>query len=329
MTPLRIGLVGGGKHGSRYLHHLVTDLRDEARLVALCRRDPEAGARTAREHGCRFTPDVGELVEDPGVDAVAVAVPPTLHVDICRRAAAAGKAILLEKPMAPSVADAERIREALDAHPVPFMVAHTLRFNSVVRALGERIAAIAPVHAIHLSQRFEPSALPWLDSRAVSGGGIVIHTGVHSFDLLRVFSHAEARSVWCRTWQIHTTETEDNFVAFVTLGGGPDGHARIHATVEGSRSTGGRNGRIEIVGERGQLVGDHAHDVAYLIEGRRRTALPLAPPAATVLAALRAFVHAVRGGEPPPVGWEDGRAAVAIAEACYRSAAEAGTVGMR
>jgi len=319
MDPLRIGLIGTGKHGRRYAHHLVTDLADEARLVVLCRRDAEAGAVVAREYHCRFTPGIDEVLAAPDVDAVVVAVPPTLHAGLCEKAAAAGKAILLEKPLAPTVAEAERIRAALDRHRVPFMVAQTLRFNSVVRALAARLADVAPVHSIYLSQRFEPSSLAWLDDRTVAGGGIVIHTGVHSFDLVRFFSGREVEWVWCRTWQRHTVDTEDNFVAQLSLAGG------VEATVTGSRSTAGRNGLIEIVGERGQLVGDHTHHVAHAIQGRTRTALALAPEAATVLETLRAFVSAVRSGGTPPIGWRDGAAAVAVAEACYRSAAQAST----
>ncbi len=315
MAPLRIALIGAGKHGSRYAHHLVTDLASEAELAVLCRRDRDAGAAAARRYGCRFTPDIDDAATASDVDAVVVVVPPTLHAAICARAAAAGKAILLEKPMAPSVADARRIGDALDRHRVPFMVAHTLRFNAVVRALRDRLVDIAPLVSVHLSQRFEPSQLGWLDDLAVAGGGIVIHTGVHSFDLLRFLTGSEVESASCRTWQRHTRATEDNFSAQLTLGGG------VQATVTGSRSTEGRSGLIELVGERGQLVGDHTLHFAYLIRGRARTALDLGSEVQTVREALRAFVQSVGRDARPPIGWPDGAAAVAVAEACYRSAA--------
>jgi predicted dehydrogenase len=244
---------------------------------------------------------------------VAIVVPPTLHADICEAAAAAGKAILLEKPIAPSLADAQRIRRALDRNPVPFMVAHTLRFNTLVRALRNRVADIAPLHSIHLSQRFEPSPLEWLDQPRMSGGGIIIHTGLHSFDLLRFLTDAEAEAVWCRAWRVHTRQTEDNFVGEISLTGG------IGATVVGSRSTHSRNGLIEIAGARGQLVGEHVHHFGYEIRGRTMTPIPLDPETPTVREVLRSFSRAVRTGAPPPVGWQDGYAAVAIADACYRS----------
>jgi predicted dehydrogenase len=293
MTPLRIGLIGAGKHGSRYARHIVIDLPEELRLVALWRRDRVAGEAAARDYGCRYTPDIDAIVTARDVDAVAIVVPPTLHADICEAAAASGKAILLEKPAAPSPADAERIRAALARNRVPFMV--------------------APLHTIFLSQRFEQSPLAWLDQPSVSGGGIIIHTGVHSFDLLRFFTGAEAESAFCRAWRAHTQNTEDNFVAHIALSGG------ISATVIGSRSTESRNGLIEVAGARGQLVADHFHQFAYLIRGSARTPIPTGPAVPTVRETLHAFAHAVRTGTAPPVGWQDGRAAVAIADACYRS----------
>ncbi len=317
--PLRIGLIGAGKHGSRYAQHIVADLQGIARLVVLCRRDRAAGETAARAFGCRFAAEIDEVTAASDVDAVVVVVPPTLNAVICERAAAAGKAILVEKPLAPTLAEATRIGAALAQHPVPFMVAHTLRFNAIVRALRQRIPDIAPLRHLYLSQRFEPSSLDWLDRRAIAGGGIVIHTGVHSFDLLRYFTDAEPESVWCRTWRIDTRETEDNFVAEIALHGG------VRGTVMGSRSTAGRNGLIEIAGAGGQLVGDHVHHVAHMIRGRARTPIDVGSEQSTVLATLRAFVDAVQGGTPPPIHWEDGAAAVALAEACYRATAS-GTV---
>ena len=91
------------------------------------------------------------------------------------------------------------------------MVAHTLRFDSTIQTVRAHLPEIGPLHALYLSQRFEPSTLAWLDRRAESGGGIVLHTGVHSFDLLRFLTGLEVTRVWCRTAQVVTRETEDSF----------------------------------------------------------------------------------------------------------------------
>ena len=112
-----------------------------------------------------------------------------------------------------------------------------------------------------------------------------------------------------------TRETEDSFSLLFRMREAP-----VHGSVSGSRTTLGRNGFIELAGERGQLVGDHVHGVAYLLRGRERTELPVERDVPTVRETLRAFVGALRDGTPFPITVEDGFRAVAVADACYRSA---------
>jgi predicted dehydrogenase len=319
---LRLGLVGAGKHGIRYARHIVEDV-PEAQLVALCRRDRTEGERAAAAYGCAWVADFRLLVSDPGVDAIVVAVPPTLHTQVVEAVCQAGKPLLIEKPLAVSLAEARRIRDLVVAHGVRCMVAHTLRFNAVVCAMRTHLSEITPLQTISLSQRFEPSSLDWLDRRADAGGGIVLHTGVHSFDLLRHLSGLEVDRVWGLLERRFTRETEDAFTLVYTMREFP-----LPGVVAGSRTTLGRSGLIELVGERGQLVGDHVHGFAYLLRGRERLELPVEPPVPTVREALRAFVTALSEGTPFPITVDDGLRAVAVAEACYRSAARRETVAV-
>ncbi len=315
MKPLRIGLIGAGKHGSRYAKHIVEDL-PQAELAAVCRRNRQEGEKLAARYGCSFYADYHSLVTDAHIDAVAIVVPPALHGGIVTTACQAGKHILIEKPVAVSVAEARRIRDCVATSGVRCMVAYTLRFNTVVQAIKAHIAHIAPLHTIYLSQRFEPSPLVWLDHKAESGGGIVLHTGVHSFDLLRFLSGSEVEQVWCQTTRVFTKETEDNFLMLCRMS-----DPTLKGAVAGSRSTQSRSGLIETSGEKGQLLGDHAHGFAYLIRGLERTPLPVEPLGPTVRAVLSAFVEGLLHDRAFPITVEDGLRAVAVAEACYRSAA--------
>jgi predicted dehydrogenase len=319
MTPIRFGLIGAGKHGSRYAKHIVEDI-PQAELVALCRRDRHEGEQIAARYRCDYYADYRDLLEDHSIDAVVIAVPPSLHGMIVPAACQAGKHLLLEKPFAVSVDEGQRLRTAITASGVRCMVAHTLRFNTVVHTLKEHIAEIAPLHSCYLSQRFEPSPLLWLDRKAESGGGIVLHTGVHSFDLLRFLSGGEVTTVDCETRSVVTTETEDNFTMLCRLMD-PANHHEMAGVVAGSRSTASRSGLIELSGEHGQLVGDHHHGFAYLINGSERTPLPIEPAVPTVREVVRSFVDGLQQGTPFPITPDDGLRAVAIAEACYRSAA--------
>lgn len=319
---LGIGLIGLGTHGRRYARHIVEDLSD-ARLVAVCRRDRAEGERVAAAYACAYHADYARLVADPRVEAVAIVVPPTLHGSIIEAACRAGKPVLVEKPLAVSLAEARGIARLVATSGIRLMVAHTVRFDSTVQALRASLDQIAPLHALSLSQRFEPSTLPWLDRRAESGGGIVLHTGIHSLDLVRFFTGLEIVEVWCRAGQIVTRETEDSFAMIGRLS-----DPAIFVTVSGSRAMGGRSGLIELAGARGQLLGDHVHGWAFLVQGRERQSLPVGPPAPTVREALRAFVTGLRSSAPFPVSVDDGVRAVTIVEACYRSA-ERGGEGVR
>ena len=312
-APIPVGLVGAGKHGERYLRHIAEDV-PELRLRLLCRRDEKAGREQATRVGARYVADFLELVASPEVAAVIVVVPPTLNAEICAAAAGAGKAILLEKPLAVGVAEGLEIRRAVEAASIPLMMAHTLRFNSVVRATREAVERLGRVHQVCLSQRFEPSRLDWLDDPRLSGGGNLLHTGVHSFDLLRFFTGESPSTVSARTTRVVTQRSEDNFAALFSFAG------TLLGSVAGSRATASRSGAIEIAGEHGQIVADHVDGWAFRITGTRRDPLAVAAPVQTIRETLRAFVPVLRDGTPPPITLEDGLWTVAMAEACYRSA---------
>ena len=315
-APIGVGLVGAGKHGQRYVTHV---LRDVPRLAlrALSRRDVARGAEQAHELGARFHADWRDLVADPAVDAVIVVVPPTLHRPIAEAVARAGKALLIEKPLATTGADAEAIVRASDAAGIPVLMAHTLRWNSTVRAMRDALPSLGPLRALGVNQRFEVSELEWLDRPEISGGGIILHTGIHSLDLVRFLTGREIARVVCRTSRIATRRTEDSFAAVLELDGSP-----ALVSVTGCRATAGRSGLVDAACADGQLVGDHQLHFAYRTRGLERTTVDLPPPAQTVGEALRSFVALLDRRVAPPASLRDGAQAVLVAEACMRSAAE-------
>jgi len=310
-----VGLIGAGKHGARYLRHIAEDV-PELRITLLCRRNEAEGREQAHTAGARFVGDWRELAVSREIGAVIAVVPPTLHEEISRVAAGAGKAILLEKPLAPTVAAGVRIREAVDRAGVPAMIAHTLRYNAVVGLLRDRLPAIGAVVQVVLSQRFEPSRLEWLDDPAISGGGMILHTGVHGFDLVRVFAGALPDRAAAVAARAVTRGTEDDFSAVFGWDGRP-----LTASVSGCRATASRSLTIEIAGEKGQLVGDLHHGSAAFLEGTTRVDLGRIADVPTVREALRGFAAALRDGTAMPIPLADGLGAVAMAQACYRSLA--------
>ena len=186
-----------------------------------------------------------------------------------------------------------------------------LRFNTV-RAMKQHRESLGKLRVISLSQRFEPSTRLWLDDP--TAGGILRNTGVHSFDLVRFLTGLEAQEALCFTQRVLTQRTEDGFGAVLKLAGGALG------VVENNRATASRSGRIGLVGEKGQLCGDHVHGLLLEIQGASARSIPLPPMVPTVRECLAAFVSALHGRTPVPIPLEEGLRAVEIVDACRESA---------
>jgi predicted dehydrogenase len=227
-------------------------------------------------------------------------------------ALAAGKPVLAEKPLAAGVAAARGLVRAAAAPGAILMVAHTLRWNAVVRALRREARSLGSLRLIALNQRLESMDRPWQENEV--GGGVLLNTGVHAFDLLRFFSGEEIVEVSCQTWRAASARMPDTFAAVLSTASG------VLATVDNCRGTESRSGRMELVGARGQAGGDHVLGSLWRLRGRSLQVLPEPPPVPTVSAVLADFVRVARGHEPAPVTATDGLAAVAVAAACELSA---------
>lgn len=310
-APLAIGLAGLGIHGERYARHLLAGDVPGARLAAVSRADAARGASFARDHGLAFEADPCDLAARSDVDAVVAVLRPDLHAAVARACLDRGKPVLVEKPLATTVADADGLVVA-DPLGRRIMTGHTLRFDAVVERLRDLAPSLGRLDLIGVDQHFEPASRPWLDRPGP--GGILLNTAIHGFDLLRHLSGLEPVSIGADASARTTGRTPD--VASVTVRLGPDD---VLGSVRTARTTAGRTGRIELVGERGQLVGDFVHRTLVRIEGRAVTDLGPVPDRPTIPATLSAFASAVASGCPVPVTALDGAIAVRMALAAHES----------
>ena len=166
----RVGVIGAGKHGSRYARHIVNDV-DGFELAAISRRSEE-GRALAGQWRCRWHADWQDLINDPTVDCLIAALPPMLNREVAAACALARKPLLLEKPMACTVADAEAIGETFYRTGVPLTIGQTLRYNPVIQAFRDRLAQIGPLLGFSTNQRLEPSPLGWMDDPELAGAGV-------------------------------------------------------------------------------------------------------------------------------------------------------------
>ncbi|TAJ10821.1 MAG: Gfo/Idh/MocA family oxidoreductase [Nitrospirae bacterium] len=309
-----MGLIGLGRHGARYAKHLLAGVPG-CRLVAVSRQDIRAGAQFAEEHGIPFYADWRDLLRRSDVQAVLVVTPPSLNREICLAAAQAGKALLIEKPLACSTAEATAMVEAAQAAGVPLMTAQTLRFTPVLRRLREQLATIGPVEFFSLCMRAERPPHAWLDQKDKAGGGVVLEIGIHHFDLLRYLTGQDVIEVRAETARRHTKQVEDLAQVRFTLASG------AACFVELSRVSGGRLCRAEAIGQKGQLTADVGTSTLTRIEGWKVVEVESVPDRPTIEIVLEAFARCLKDKAPMPVSGEDGLRAVAMAEAAYRSAA--------
>jgi predicted dehydrogenase len=137
-TPIGIAIVGFGYWGPNVVRNILE--RPEFRLVGLCELDGNRSADFSRHHeGVRVESDLDELLSDPEIEAVAIATPPRTHHDLVRRALDAGKHVLVEKPLATTVPDAEDLIKVAEGANVVLMPGHTFVYSPSVNKVRELI----------------------------------------------------------------------------------------------------------------------------------------------------------------------------------------------
>lgn len=312
---LRLAIVGAGKHGARYAAHAARDI-DGLELVAVCRRDAAKGQALASDLGCELETDAEKLVTRRDIDAVVLAAVPSLLPTLIPLAIESGKRLLVEKPVAPSLDAGLPLLDLVEKSGAYCLAGHTLRFNAAVEALRRELPSLGRLDSFLFSQRFPPQLdLAWLDTPEFSGGGNVLHTGVHCFDLLQWLSGADVAAASAQIRSVRTKNTEDHFISLLEMS-----QPGLLAQVACSRSTDSRNGLIEVSGEHGQLVVDHVLGTGYRLGPKGREGLLVDAPRMTVKVMLERFVEDARRDAAPPITYRDGLAAIAVADACYRSA---------
>jgi len=181
---IRIGLIGAGS-AARGIHLPGFQLCEGVEVTAVCDRDAKAAEATGV--AARFE-DYQELLAS-GVDAVVIASPNHTHAEIVREAAAAGKHILCEKPLALNLEEARGMLEAVEQAGVVHMTAFTYQFTPAVNylrhlvksgALG-RIRSVRAAYLMALSTHL----LGWRSSREFAGSGVLADIGSHLIHLIR------------------------------------------------------------------------------------------------------------------------------------------------
>lgn len=316
-----IGIIGAGWFGER---HAVA-LRDAGgfRLVAACRDDADGLDAFTRRFGGRGHRHVEALLADPSVDAVVVATPHDLHEHSAVAAARAGKPILLEKPMAPTLAACDAIAAAAVAAGVPLLIGHTQRFAAPVVA-ARSVVASGALGAVRFGSSsmvklwMEANRRPWHLTTA-TGGGMLMTAGIHALDRLLWLMDAPVRSVYAVAGAaFHVQEADDTALMLLTFEGG--GAATVTSI---AYRDGAPFGGTELVCDQGVVILDPAGSLRIGRGGHwESVALPAADDvmADALVAEWRAFGRLLREGGPNPSDAASARRTVACIVAALESA---------
>jgi predicted dehydrogenase len=332
---LRLGILGLGMASKPHLAALA-DLADRIEVAGAFAPSPERRAAFAERTGLPVVDRLEALLDDPSIAALLVLTPPTTHLDLVSRAAAAGKHVLLEKPLEVSLPRAVAVVERMELAGRRLGVVFQHRFRPVVRRLAAEIAAgrLGEIVAASVEIRWWRSAAyyaePGRGTKARDGGGVLLTQAIHTLDvfvtLLGLPIEISARVA---TSPLRAIDTEDVVAARLTFENGAIG--TLGAT---TAAYPGFPERIEITGTRGtatltgnSLAIDRHDGTAERIDGDGATgggADPMAFDHGPHRDLIGDFVEAIASGRPP---FASGRSALAVhrlIEAILRSAAADG-----
>jgi predicted dehydrogenase len=258
-NPIGIGVLSFA-HGHANVYCQVIKGFEDARLISAWDDNPERGQAAARSHGMEFCADPQTVLNDPRVDAVIVTTETNRHAEYVERAAAAGKHILLQKPMASTLADCDRIITAVKRHGVKFSMGYQMRHDPVNQKIRElihsgavgKVAIVRRRHAIPvlLDPGFTNGPTRW-HMDPVANVGMFFDDAAHATDWF-YWMLGQPRSVMAQIDNVVThVAPDDNGVAIYRFQHGEMGILLNSSTTLAAVNT------TEVYGTEGTIVQDH------------------------------------------------------------------------
>jgi predicted dehydrogenase len=318
--------------GRNHLRNLVA--RDDITLAAIS--DPDEGCRTqAAEHTpAQLFADPLDMLAGVPLDALVIAAPTTLHHPIARAAIDRGVAVLVEKPLAATVAEGRELVQAAEAKGVVLQAGHIERFNPAVVELGRRLRGGA-LSRIYSVKTLRAGPFP----ARIRDVGVAVDLATHDVDIICHLVGERPELVYAETTQHVHTSHEDLVFGLLHFPGGAVGLLDVNwLTPEKQRS-------ITVLGQEGMFRVDYLAQSLTFTRGAAELAptyldgyaptfagetasLPVTP-AEPLRLELDAFFAAVRSGGPGAITGAEGLWAVALANQLLESAAAHAPIAVR
>jgi myo-inositol 2-dehydrogenase/D-chiro-inositol 1-dehydrogenase len=326
MKQVNIAVIGTGRMGSVHTRNLAR-LIPQANLVAVCDIRLEVAQAVADELGIqRVVRDYHELLADKDIEAILIATSTDTHAFIMKDVAAAGKHIFCEKPLALNLADIDTALAAVDEAGVKLQVGFNRRFDKSFQRVRELVASgeIGRPCILRITNR-DPE-LPAMEFLRVSGGMFLDMT-IHDFDMAR-FQVGEVEEVYATGGVLIEPELKefgDIDTNVVTL---KFANGAVGAIDNSRKAVYGYDQRLEVFCSNGTaMANNEAENTA--VKGDPDGFHSARPPhffmqryAPCYVDEVRRFLECVRDDKPTPTTGADGRAAVVLGYAAWKSLRE-------
>src|SRR5512136_634383 len=323
---VKIAVIGTGRMGSVHARNIVRQV-PEANLVAVCDIRLEVAQAVADELGIqRVVKDYHDLLDDREIEAILIASSTNTHAFIMKDVAAAGKHIFCEKPLALELDKIDEALAAVEKAGVKLQVGFNRRFDKSFQRVHELVDSgqIGRPCILRITDR-DPD-FPAMEFLRVSGG-IFLDLAIHDFDMVR-FQLGEAVEVYAAGGVLLDPKLNefgdiDTDVVILKFANGALG------TIDNSRkAVYGYDQRLEVFCSNGTAIADNEAETTA-VKGNRDGFLSAKPPyffmqryAPCYVEEVRQFIECVREDKPTPTTGSDGRAAVVLGHAAWKSLRE-------
>jgi predicted dehydrogenase len=348
MQKLRTGLIGCGKVG--HLHAAALRSLPESEFVAVCARKPEKAQAFAKQYGVAAYTDVAEMIAKSKVEAVCICTPHPEHAAPTIAAARAGAHVLVEKPLASSLADCDAMLAAARASGIMLSTVYQRRFYPPCQRIHQAIVSgklDKPVLGTTVVLGWRDEAYyrsdPWRGSWKGEGGGVLINQSSHQLDLLLWYlgDVEEVFGYWANMNHPYI-EVDDTAVAVVRFKSGALGnivvsnsqnpalHARVSVHGANGASVGVQtDGGMMFIPGMSKIAEAPFNDI-WTIRGEESQLAPWKEEDIRLFNSVDAteyfhrlqiedFLRAIIEHRPPLVTGEDGRRSVELFTAIYRT----------
>ncbi len=327
---LKIGVIGTGRIAMAHLNAAM-DLRDEIELAAICHVRIDRAKEVAEKYGAeKLYTDYHDLLGEREIEAVIVCLPNHLHHSVCKAAARAKKHILVEKPMAMNVQQADEMVEEARANRVTLMVGQSRRFSHAMKEVKNRMDEIGSPFRIDISflVSFPQPPTEWWKSSEKAGGLVILLQGSHSVDTILWLLNKIPTTVFSISRSLNPLwEGEDE--ADIVLGFEPEELATVHLSLNTSPYL----HETLIVGPKGSIKlseypTEKLFGFSYRLDINDKTILEGEQIPSLYTAQLKEFFEAIRDNRPPSASGEEVRKTMLVLDAIRRSDNEGRVVGV-